>query len=208
MPASLLQPDFQVFQQMLSEVTCKIHPCHVAGSGPEQNYLPRFYAARKESAWHHVSVARSYQLHEALFAIEQVLEWRAVLESQGNDFSKADQDWLPQRLGMNLEDIAVVHFSGEVKMWHRILVATSSSKSEDQRREVIHALASDAMNGEDGGSEGAAFAEQLMKDQRGHDPWMSKTAAPEDYRYYGCRRVGQRIFVGNKDITHALWCNE
>ena len=42
----LLEPDHRVFQQMLSEVTCKNHPCHVAGSGPEQDYLSRFFAAR------------------------------------------------------------------------------------------------------------------------------------------------------------------
>ena len=42
-------------------------------------------------------------------------------------------------------------------MWHRILDATSSS--EDRRREVSHALAT---NGEDGGSGDVAFAERLM----------------------------------------------
>jgi len=38
----LLQPDYYVFQQMLSEVTCKNHTCHVAGSGPEQDLLVSF----------------------------------------------------------------------------------------------------------------------------------------------------------------------
>ena len=36
----------------------------------------------------------------------------------------------------------MVHFSGEVKMWHQMLEATAiaSSERDDQRREVSHAL--------------------------------------------------------------------
>ena len=200
----LLEPDDHVFKQMLSEVTCKNHPCHVAGSGPEQDYLSRFYAARKESPWHHISVAWNYQLHQALFAIDRVLEWRAFLQSKGEDFFQEDKYWLPERLRMNLEDIGVVHFSGEVKMWHRIFVVASFSKSEDQRREVIHDLAWDTMNGEDGGNQDASFAEKLMSYQQGYDLWMSKTAEPKDYDHYGCRREDQKILIGNKDITYFL----
>ena len=58
-------------------------------------------------------------------------------------------------------------------MWRRILVVSTSSKSEDQRREVSHAVA--ATNGEDGGSKDVT--------QRNL----------EDYRAHGCRREGQRI---------------
>ena len=47
----------------------------------------------------------------------------------------------------------------KVKMWHRILAATSA-ESEDRRREVSHALAD--TNGEDGGTGDVAFAERLM----------------------------------------------
>ena len=197
----LLQPDYHVFQQMLSEVTCKNHPCHVAGSGPEQDYLSRFFAARKECPWHHISVAWNYQLHQSLFAIERALEWRAFLEKKGHDLSEEDKEWwLPERLTLNLQDIKVVHFSGEVKMWHRILTPSSTLESGDRRREVSHALA--GVNGEDD----VAFGERLMSYQRGHALWVSKTAEPEDYQFYGCRREGKRIFVGEneKDITHAL----
>ena len=197
----LLQPDNYVFQQMLTEVTSKNHPCHVAGAGPEQDYLSRFFAAERESPWHHISVAWNYQLHQSLFAIERVLMWKAFLETKGLDnFSEADKTWLPERLKLNLEDIAVVHFSGEVKMWHRILAVTSS-ESEDQRRQVSHALA--ATDGVGSGDD-VAFAEQLMSYQRGHALWMSKTAALEDYQKYGCRREGHRIFVGEEDITPSL----
>ena len=61
------------------------------------------------------------------------------METKEQEVSDSDKMWLPQRLRMNLENIGVVHFSGELKMWHKILAATSS-ESEDQRREVSHAL--------------------------------------------------------------------
>ena len=152
---------------------CKNHPCHVAGSGPEQDYLSRFFAARKESPWHHISVAFNYQLHQSLFAIERVLEWRAFMErSKGQVFSKEEEEWLPERLKMNLEDICVVHFSGEVKMWHRILEATTaSSERDDQRREVSHALAT-TDGDKDGGNGDVVFAERMMSYQRGHSLWI------------------------------------
>ena len=201
----LLKPDDYVFQQMLSEVTCKYHPCHVAGSGPEQDYLSRFFAARKESPWHHISVAWNYQLHQSLFAIERVLEWHSFIQRSTQVFSEEEKEWLPERL-MNLEDIGVVHFSGEVKMWHRILEATAAysaaSSEDDRRREVRHELAKRI--GEDGGNGDIVFAERLMSYQRGHSLWISRTAEPEDYERYGCRREGKRIFVGDKDITLAL----
>ena len=130
------------------------------------------------------------------------MEWRAFMEtSVGQVFSQADKEWLPERLRMDLEDIGVVHFSGEVKMWRRILAATSL-ESGDRRREVSHAL--DATNGEGGETGDVAFAERLMSYQPGHDLWISKTAEPEHYQYYGCRRDGRRIFTGEKDITDAL----
>lgn len=51
-----------------------------------------------------------------------------------------------------------------------------------------------------------AFVERLMSMsyQRGHALWMCKAAEPEDCHSHGCRRGGQRIFAGEKDITHAV----
>jgi len=40
-------------------------------------YLSRFFAARGENLFrYHISVAWNYELHQALFAIERVSEWR------------------------------------------------------------------------------------------------------------------------------------
>ena len=51
-----------------------------------------------------------------------------------------------------------------------------------------------------------AFVERLMSMsyQRGHALWMCKATEPEDCHSHGCRREGQRIFAGEKDITHAV----
>ena len=124
---------------MLSEVTCKSHPCHVAGNGAEQDYSSPLFAARRESPWYQIRVAWNYQLHQSLRRRDRTFRMRAKS--------------------------GVVHFSGEVKMWHRISAATSS-ESEDRRREVSHSFA--ATNGEDGGSGDVAFAGRLMSYQRGH----------------------------------------
>lgn len=195
----LLQPEVGIFEQMKSEVTCKCHPCHVAGNGPEQDYLSRFFAARRESPWHQISVAWNYQLHQSLFAIERVLQWKVFMDNSKTtrDFSQADNEWLPQRLRMGVEDIGVVHFSGEVKMWHRFL--TAIPPSDDRRREVHHAVAQSAAETSD-----EAFAQYLLSIQRGHSLWVSKTAEPEEYQEHGCRREGQQIFVGEQDVTAAL----
>ncbi|CAK0797228.1 unnamed protein product, partial [Prorocentrum cordatum] len=61
----LLQPDADVLAQMLLEVCDEHHPEHIAGNGPEQDYLSRYYA----SDWRHLSVAYNFQLHQAFFAL-------------------------------------------------------------------------------------------------------------------------------------------
>ena len=39
----LLEPSQEIFERMLREVTCKYHPEHIRGNGPEQDYLSRFF---------------------------------------------------------------------------------------------------------------------------------------------------------------------
>ena len=52
----LLKPCSKTFQQMFSEVTSVVHPAHVPGSGPEQDYLSRFLQRRVH---HGTALARS-----------------------------------------------------------------------------------------------------------------------------------------------------
>lgn len=88
----LLRPSLELFGQMKREVTCLNHPAHIAGNGPEQDYLTRFFAASK-SPWRHIDVSYNFQLHHVPFAMEKVLEYRA----QGGE------EWLPRRLSIEPE---------------------------------------------------------------------------------------------------------
>ena len=74
----LLEPDKCVFERMWDEVTTELHPEHIAGSGPEQDYLSRFFAA---APWHHISVSYNFQPHHVLFALEYYLETAHVYEN-------------------------------------------------------------------------------------------------------------------------------
>lgn len=65
----LLAPNSAVFARTLQEVRSPLHPEHIAGSGPEQDYLSRLYA----NCWHHISVRWNWQLHQMFHALESVL---------------------------------------------------------------------------------------------------------------------------------------
>ena len=40
------------------------------------------------------------------------------------------KDWLPERIATDLEDVHILHFSGEVKMWDRFLEGSTESNAE------------------------------------------------------------------------------
>lgn len=56
----LLPTDEKLFLQMVADIKCDTHPEHVGGSGPEQDYLSRFYADR----WRHVDQSLNFQIHQ------------------------------------------------------------------------------------------------------------------------------------------------
>ena len=114
----LLKPCSKTFAQMLLEVTSEIHPEHVPGSGPEQDYLSRFFA-RSGTPWHSINVAYNFQLHHMPYALNDVLSWRKSTAERGGDWT--DVEWMPPRLMLSHKDIKNVHFSGNVKLWHVIL---------------------------------------------------------------------------------------
>ncbi|OLP96545.1 putative E3 ubiquitin-protein ligase HERC2 [Symbiodinium microadriaticum] len=94
-------------------------------------------------------------------------------------------------------DIGIVHFSGEVKLWHLFL---KTHRSDDVRRNVSH----EATTGTSDAWSDEKFAEHIMSAQRGYPLWMSRTAEAEEYEAYGCRREGKRIFIGDKDMTDLV----
>ncbi|CAE7505117.1 unnamed protein product [Symbiodinium pilosum] len=171
----LLRPSLTIFEQMLSEVTSQHHPAHIAGNGPEQDYLTRFFAARVDTPWRHIDVSYNFQLHHIPFALEQVVRYRNQL------FESEASDWLPRRLSIDLEDIKLVHFSGELKYWHMTLCRGAEMAEAELCME--------------------RFVEQMLAEFASYGAWVT---GEEDCVDYGAqRRDGRIVLAGNpmEDIT-------
>lgn len=99
----LLAPSWHIYQRMLREVCCPQHPAHVRGNGPEQDYLSRFWS---DAPWTHIGVEYNFQQHQLYNALSpacaHAAERTLLLGSEGG-----------------VERIRLVHFSGELKPWHR-----------------------------------------------------------------------------------------
>eukprot|EP00928_Gymnodinium_smaydae_P019371 TRINITY_DN17420_c0_g2_i2.p1 TRINITY_DN17420_c0_g2~~TRINITY_DN17420_c0_g2_i2.p1 ORF type:complete len:804 (-),score=130.76 TRINITY_DN17420_c0_g2_i2:181-2523(-) len=106
----LLQPDDQVFAQMMEEITEPNHPSHCRGNGPEQDYLSRFWA---DKPWTYIGVEFNYQLHQMFFSLHP--KWAKNAERSA--------------VIQNPESVKIVHFSGvpAAKPWHRVLDEKFSS---------------------------------------------------------------------------------
>ncbi|CAE7198310.1 unnamed protein product [Symbiodinium natans] len=173
----LLRPSQATFEQMLSEVTSEHHPAHIAGNGPEQDYLTRFFAADLQQPWRHIDVSYNFQLHHIPFALEQVVRYRNQLcESQ-----REDSDWLPPRLTINAEDIKLIHFSGELKYWHMLLCDETEVEFSVER-----------------------FAEKMLAEFASYGAWVT---GEEDCEEYGaCRCDGRIVLLSDpkKDITDLV----
>jgi len=106
----LLKPDIQVFRQMLKEINDQYHPSHIAGHGPEQDYLSRFYG----NEWTHISCEYNFQLHQMWYTLSQ----RQSLHSARKDIIHD-----PDR-------IRVVHYSGDMKPSRRFILRKYASYSD------------------------------------------------------------------------------
>ena len=119
----LLQPNHELYQRVMREVEQEMHPEHIPGSGPEQDYLSRLYAP----FWSHISVEYNFQLHQVLFSLEHVLE---SLKYWGEEALR--EKWLPPRLKLDVEHIYVIHFSGTLKLWDRDFSSAQTGETDDQ----------------------------------------------------------------------------
>ena len=63
----ILAPDSSLHARALQEVQTPLHPERIAGSGPEQDYLSRFFAPY----WTHLSVLYNFQLHHSYWPRHQ-----------------------------------------------------------------------------------------------------------------------------------------
>ena len=117
----LLEPNETMYRQALQEIAAPLHPEHMPGAGPEQDYLSRFYAPW----WTNISVIYNFQLHHVFFNLEACLQWRS---------ETCNEHWLPERLSVPVSDIQICHFSGELKMWDREFYFRDSSDAEFAER--------------------------------------------------------------------------
>jgi len=171
----LLRPCRRTLARMVLEVTSEFHPEHLPGHGPEQDYLTRFFAS---APWHALDVRWNYQIHHVPFAMELVLEWRGHHLRAGGELSEQDRAWRPRRLRTKLEDIGIVHFSGDVKLWH---VHLDAAQETGQRRAVEHVPSAWTDDG--------LFGEHLLRSScEGYARWFERSAAPEDYERFSCAR--------------------
>ena len=131
----LLRPCQFTLDVMISECSAELHPEHLPSPGPEQDYLTRFFAS---APWHALDVRWNYQIHHLPFAMEHALQWQHRTMGAGEKLYDADRKWVPPRLALSLEEIGIVHFSGDVKLWHICLHSFNSK--ECKRRAVEHAL--------------------------------------------------------------------
>jgi len=173
----LLRPCSETLQRMVTEVNSPEHPEHVRGNGPEQDYLTRFFAS---APWHHMHVGWNYQVHHLPYALEQVVAWRRYqLECEGlREFREDEHGWSAPRLEMDLEDVGIVHFSGDVKPWHLVLDAV---QDYNQRRAVDHAPSVW------GDRDITSFREYLLERCcASYSLWFSKDASAETFAEFGC----------------------
>eukprot|EP00930_Biecheleria_cincta_P023238 TRINITY_DN16818_c0_g1_i1.p1 TRINITY_DN16818_c0_g1~~TRINITY_DN16818_c0_g1_i1.p1 ORF type:complete len:768 (-),score=122.11 TRINITY_DN16818_c0_g1_i1:272-2293(-) len=110
----LLQPKLETLNQCLSEVADGVHPEHIRGSGPEQDYLSRFFG----SEWSHISVAYNFQLHQMYFMLGSIRE---------TDGGGADRF----RFLKDPSLIKVFHYSGHPKPWAKKLRPEYASLSDE-----------------------------------------------------------------------------
>ena len=188
----ILAPDSDQHYRALQEVTAPLHPERIPCAGPEQDYLSRFFAPY----WTHLSVLYNFQLHQVFYAltaaieslvetdiysIEMVSKFTEAWETM--DTSTPDSEysaWMPGRLKIEAEEVHIVHFSGELKMWDRNYLGDESDE---------------------------AFVERLLRYNQPYETslWIDKQGTEKDYASYGLRRdCGQLIPVHNEKLATAV----
>ena len=194
----LLCPCENTFREMMCELHAELHPEHLPSPGPEQDYLTRFFAA---SPWHCLDVRWNYQIHHIPFALEYLLRWYRKVLDYGDTLSDADLEWLPPRLAISPEDIGIIHFSGDVKLWH--LCIGSVDGDEERRRAVEHVPLAEWMDTN-------SFTDLFMREScQGYARWVARSGTREDYMDLGCVLLdgGNIQLLGgdvSKDVTSLV----
>ena len=90
----LLEPNLEVCERLIQEVTLPAHPERVAGSGPEQDFLSRAFAP----SWTNIDVRWNYQLHRVFHAFEAWLHQWVTDQNSFTDQDAEVETALPYRM--------------------------------------------------------------------------------------------------------------
>ena len=101
--------------QILDEATLKAGK-PVLATGHDGSASERLRRLMPAPSWRHISAAYNFQLHRFFHTLEYAI--------QQDDISP---DLLPERLKLQLDEICLVHFSGEAKIWDHILNGTQAT---------------------------------------------------------------------------------
>ena len=215
----LLRPDWDIFRQMQREVTSEIHPEHMPGGGPEQDYLSRFFAA---APWKHISVAYNFQPHHVPFALEYHLNWLAHL-AQLKAWPAAGQDDYPSG-GAEAEAAAGVLVRGDHPQWDGREVGTTVTPHEhgdwlplrlaiplDEVKNVHFSgdvkLWDRAVQCRTYESD-EEFTEHFLRGNlEGYARWVKREAPEEEYAERGCRLLangGVELLADGTDVTELI----
>ena len=164
----LLEPNMALYERTMKDLVMPLHPSHISGSGPEQDYLSRILAPW----WTHIGAGYNFQLHRTFHALDAVVD-------SFNHLSWATPELYTERLSLSMDEIKLIHFSGDLKMWDADIAS-----NEDPER----------------------FAERLLRDSAGDyycRLWLDQTAEGSDYEAFGLRKVDGALVhkdpnVGNK----------
>ena len=91
----VLKPNLHTLEHMLKEILDHDHPSHICGTGPEQDYLSRYYVDH----WSHIEVSYNFQLHQMFLALSPRFRRRGLRELCISNF----------------DDVKVIHYSGCIK---------------------------------------------------------------------------------------------
>ena len=164
----LLEPNMALYERTMKDLVMPLHPSHISGSGPEQDYLSRILAPW----WTHIGAGYNFQLHRTFHALDAVVD-------SFNYLSWATPELYTERLSLSMDEIKLIHFCGDLKMWDADIAS-----NEDPER----------------------FAERLLRDSAGDyycRLWLDQTAEGSDYEAFGLRKVDGALVhkdpnVGNK----------
>ena len=190
----LFQPCQSTLDEMISECSAELHPEHLPSPGPEQDYLTRFFAS---APWHALHVKWNYQIHHVPFSMEHVLQWQHRVLGAKEKLYDSDRVWIPPRLSLSLEEIGIVHFSGDVKFWHICLQSSNSQKCK--QRAVEHVLLDKWLDTD-------TFTEYYLRDCcEGYDRWVERSRPQEEYEERGCvLKSGGRVELQAGDASEDV----